>query len=144
MTEAMNALTGVLDRERRLLEYLLFKVIATQHLLEAGETRFLGWCSSEVEKAAQRVKEAELLRGAIVARVSGELEVTSARPTLRDLVGCSPEPYRAILHDHHAALHGLMDEITTVTAANRELASGGMRLVHDVVELIESGIDGGA
>ncbi len=142
MTDPMDALTGVLSRERRLLEYLLFKLTAAQHLLATGETRFLGWSSSEVEHAAARVREAELLRAAVVARVVNVLAVANPQPSLRELVGHSPEPYRAILDDHRSALHGLMDEINAVTAANRELASGGMRLVADVVQLLEAGIDG--
>ena len=142
MTDAMDALAGVLGRERRLLEYLLFKVKAAQHLLESGETRFLGWSANEVERAAERVREAERLRAEVVDRIVDELAVPDHKPSLRYLAGHSPEPYAGIFDDHHIALDGLMREIHAVTAANRTLATDGMRLVNDVVELVEAGLSG--
>jgi hypothetical protein len=143
MSATIDELTGVLERERHLLEYLLFKLIAARHLLTAGETRFLGWSSEEVERAAGRLRQAEAVRARAATRLAGELALGPVPPTtLRQLAGSSPEPYRTILDDHRLAMYELMGEIEVVLAENRDLAVDGMRLVADVVSLLESSMGG--
>ncbi len=140
MTAPLEELAEALGRERHLLEYLLFKLVAAGHLLAAGETRFLGWSSAEVERAAARVREADQQRARVAGSVATALGLPARHLSLRRLAEHSPRPFEAIFTDHHAALHTLVNEISTVTAANRELAKGGMRLVNDVVDMIETGL----
>ena len=66
----MQQLATALWREQALLELVLFKLIETRLLLDANETRFLTRASREVERARQRAREADLLRAAVVARLS--------------------------------------------------------------------------
>ncbi|MER3405777.1 MAG: hypothetical protein C4289_11985, partial [Chloroflexota bacterium] len=89
----MDELAGVLGRERRLLEVLLYKLVVCRQLLACGEARFLAWAAAEVERAVEKVREAELLRATLVARLAGELGVN-----IVDIeVAHSPEGDRGVL-----------------------------------------------
>jgi hypothetical protein len=136
----VDELAGLLQQERRDLEFLLYKLVAARQLLRAGETRFLGWSSAEVERAAERVRETELLRATFVVQVADELALGETEPSLQRLASSTDEPLRSILDDHRLALRSLLGEIDQVQATNRALASDGVRLVRDVVDLLESAI----
>ncbi|MGH2684375.1 MAG: flagellar export chaperone FlgN [Actinomycetota bacterium] len=129
----MDELAGLLSRERRLLEVLLFKLVTARHLLAAGETRFLTWAAAEVERATERVRESELLRAAAVQRLARTAGLAEDSLTLKALASESPQPYQAIFEDHRQAFFALVAEIEEVTAANRNLAHRGMREVTDVL-----------
>ena len=53
----MENLATLLQRERLLLELLVFKIKELRHLLLEGDARFLGWASEEVERAVEAFKE---------------------------------------------------------------------------------------
>jgi hypothetical protein len=135
---SVEELAGLLGEERQRLEFLLFKLVAAGQLLRAGETRFLGWSSAEIEDAASQVHEMEAVRTAVVGRAAEELRVRSSHPSLRVLAARADEPYRAILDDHRLALRELLHEIDRAQDANVELATERLKLVHDVVELIDA------
>ena len=133
----MDELAGLLSRERRLLEVLLFKLVTARHLMAAGETRFLTWAAAEVERATERVREAELLRAALVQQLARKAGLSEDALSLKALASHSPEPYRSILEDHRHAFFGLVAEIEEVTAANRQLANRGMREVTEALGRID-------
>ena len=135
----MDELTGLLSRERRLLEVLLFKLIAARHLLAAGESRFLAWAAAEVERATERVREAEMLRAGLVQKIAREAGLPEDRLTLSALAEASPEPYKTIFADHRQAFLELVAEIEEVTRANRKLAHRGMNEVDELLERLDAG-----
>jgi hypothetical protein len=136
----VEELAGLLTEERRLLEYLLFKLVAARQLLSAGETRFLGWSAAEVERAVRRVRDTEAVRASMVATLARDFDLGSERATLRGIAARAGGPMQSILDDHRLAMHELLGEISQVQSANRAMASDGVRLVEDVVELIGSGL----
>lgn len=60
----MERVGMILEREGEVLEALLFKLVETRLLLEAGQARFLPRASREVERARARAREVGLLRAA--------------------------------------------------------------------------------
>jgi hypothetical protein len=62
----MEELTTLLRRERWLVGILLFRLTELHHLQVADDARFLTWATAEVNDAVARVREAELLRLALM------------------------------------------------------------------------------
>lgn len=115
----MERIGAILERERQLLEHLLFKLTETRLILEQDETRFLALATREVDRARTRTREIDLMRAATVAQV---------RPgaTLRDLATTAQEPWPGILRDHHEVLSALVAEIEVTAHRNAELARIGL------------------
>src|ERR1700759_245167 len=101
----MEELAALLNRERMLLELLLFKLVSLRQLLLANEVRFLPWAAEEGDRATAKVREAELRRSLAVEGLSVSLhdgagqEPASAvtapsQVTLRTLTESAPEPWR--------------------------------------------------
>jgi hypothetical protein len=128
----MDELARLLGHERRLLELLLFKLVEGRHLLAAGEARFLAYSVTEVERAMDRVQEAELRRSILIHDLARDLVVPEEALTMSALAENSIEPYRTIFADHRRAFLDLAAEIEEVTAQNRRLAERGS---HDAVQL---------
>ncbi len=124
----MERVAAVLERERELLETLLFKLVETRLILEAREIRFLSRATREVERARTRARELDLLRATTVARLRGGA-------TLRDLAGEATEPWPGILRDHHELLVGLVPEIEVTAHRNAELARAAL----DALRLVPAG-----
>ncbi|HSP36122.1 MAG TPA: hypothetical protein VLR26_00020 [Frankiaceae bacterium] len=132
----MEELAGLLNRERLLLELLLFKLVSLRQLLLAGEVRFLPWAAKEVDRATTKVREAELRRALTVEGLSisrqqetdAELKssVTAPAPmTLRTLAESAPEPWRTIFAEHRAAFLELAAALEDAISATRRLAISG-------------------
>lgn len=115
----MEQVGTILEREGDVLETLLFKLVETGLLLEAGEARFLPRATREVERSRTRAREVGLLRATTVAQI---------RPgaTLRDLAAKAPLPWPAILRDHHQVLSNLVEEIELVAHRNALAARAGL------------------
>lgn len=115
----MEQIVSVLEREREVLDLLLFKLVETRLILEASELRFLSRATREVERARGRCREIDLMRAATVAQ---------HRPsaTLRDLASSAREPWPSILRDHHDLLAALVAEIEVTAHRNAEHARIGL------------------
>jgi len=127
----MERVAAVLERERERLELLLFKLVETRLILEAGELRFLSRATGEVERARGRTREVDLMRAATVAQ-------KQPGATLRDLAAGAPEPWPGILRDHHDLLTALVAEIELTAHQNAELARAGL----DSLQLTSVGAPG--
>lgn len=121
----MEKLAGLLSRERVLLELLLFKLVSLRQLLLAGEVRFLGWASEEVDRATIKVREVELMRMLASEEVAENLPLDRSQVTLRLIAEQAPEPWRTILTEHRQALLGLAGELEDAASAARRLAANG-------------------
>ena len=131
----MDELARLLSVERRLLELLLFKLVEGRHLLAAGEARFLPYAAAEVERAMERVQDAELRRSMVVSDLARELEIPEDSHTLSALACDSVGPYPTIFSDHRFRFLELSAEIEDVTGQNRRLAERG---AHDVEQLTKA------
>jgi hypothetical protein len=118
----MEPVATILEREGEALEVLLFKLIETHLLIEAGESRFLPRATREVERARTRARELDLLRAATVVQ-------TSSGTTLRDVAASASGPWPAILRDHHDVLSRLVSEIEVVAHQNAQAARTGLELL---------------
>ena len=119
----MERVASILERERELLETLLFKLVETRLILHHGELRFLGRATGEVDDARTRCREVDLLRAATVAH-------HAPGASLRDLASAAEEPWPSILRDHHDALAPLVAEIELTAHQNAELARLGLESLH--------------
>lgn len=115
----MEHVATILEQEGEALEALLFKLVETRLLLEAGEARFLPRATREVERARGRAREVDLMRAATVARMGCGVR-------LRDLATQATGPWPAILRDHHDVLSRLVAEIEMVVHQNAEAARIGI------------------
>ena len=118
----MEHLGAILEREGALLEALLFKLVETNLLLQAGETRFLSRSTREVERVRTHTREVDLIRATTVARTRPGAPDT----TLRELAATSSEPWPGILRDHHERLTRLVAEIEVVAHRNADAARSGL------------------
>ena len=132
----MDELARLLGHERRLLELLLFKLVEGRHLLAAGEARFLPYAATEVERAMERLQEAELKRSLLVHRLAADLDLPEEALTMGALTRDSVEPYRTIFADHRQAFLELAAEIEEVTKQNRRLAERGSHNVEQLMAML--------
>ena len=111
----MDDIVGVLAREQRALERLLFRLHHARSVLASDDERFLAMAADELEDAAHAVRELEAARARIVSRDSA--------CTLRAMADGAPEPYGAMLEDHRAALGRLAGEIGAMIESTQLLAT---------------------
>lgn len=133
----MDALAALLTRERLLVELVVFKLVELRQLLLAGETRFLGWASEELERAASAVRTAELERSVLVAGIAADRGLDPDDVTLTVLVADAPEPWRSLLSEAQTALRASSTEVAELMAANRRLADAGSRSLGDTLRRLD-------
>jgi hypothetical protein len=130
----MRELAAVLGRERVQLEFLLFKILALQHLLRSGETRFLRWSADEISRASERVRETELARTRRVSELASAAGVAVDQMTLTALAVTAPEPWRTIFADHNAGFRQLGLEICDAFDATGRLADASGHAVSGLLK----------
>ncbi len=133
----MDALAALLTRERLLVELVVFKLVELRQLLLAGETRFLGWASEELERAATAVRTAELERSVLVAGIAADRGLDPDQVTLTVLVADAPEPWRSLLAEAQTALRASSSEVSELMQANRRLADAGSRSLGDTLRRLD-------
>ena len=119
----MAELADTLWYERRLLEYLLFKLVSANLVLIADDRRFVGPAIAEVDAVMNEIRNAESQRSSVVAAVASAYNVPAATVTLDFLAANAPESLRAIFEDHRTTFMSLVNEIEILTRENRRLAS---------------------
>ena len=137
--DTLGELSSLLQRERLLLELLVFKLTELGHLLAAGDARFLGWASEEVERAVEAVRVTELERAVHVQEAAGALLGAGAvdEPALLvRLAQSAPDPWRARFAEHHRALVTLTDEVGTRLRTTRRLAEAGTGAVAALLDRV--------
>ena len=124
-------LSGVLWRERELLELLLFKLEEEQMVLATGRTRWLAHATREVEFVLRQIREAELLRAVELERL--EPVVGDREASLADLADAAPAPWGELFASHRRAFLTFTSEITALAEANRDLLGNGVRAVAEAL-----------
>lgn len=113
----MEELLAVLAREREALERLLFRLVETRALLARADGRFLHLAARDVEQAADRVRELELVRAIVDPAADGA--------PLRSLAASAVPPVDAILEEHRREFGRLAAEIGATLEATADLAESG-------------------
>lgn len=122
----MAQLADTLWYERRLLEYLLFKLVSANLVLIANDRRFVGPAIAEVDAVMAEIRKAEAQRSEVVAAVAREYNVPAPAVGLAFLVESAPDSLRATFEDHRVTFQQLVGEIEVLTKENRRLATVGL------------------
>ncbi len=128
----LNELSGVLWRERQLLELLLFKLEEEQMILTSGRTQWLGHATREVESVLDQIRTAELGRSVeaddAARHVGAPLDCS-----LLELARHAPAPWDELLTEHHAAFVVLTEQIAGLADGNRELLQTSHRATQETL-----------
>ena len=81
-TPHLVRLADMLWFERRLLEFLLFKLVSANLVLTANDRRFVGPAIAEVERVVTEVRRAEIDRIAVIDSLAADWGVTVSELTL--------------------------------------------------------------
>ena len=115
-----NDISVMLWHERKLLDYLIFKLEEEQHLLAIRETRLLPQVIGELEKAINDLPLTQLARDVeLAARAAG----WGIQPyaTLRELADQAPaSPWGEIFTAHLSAMRAQADKIRGLREANED------------------------
>ena len=124
--------SGVLWREREVLDNLLYRLDVQQLLLLSGRDAWLARASREIEEAVERVRRVELERAVHFEQVARDLGLGSS-PSLSSLAAAVDDPWRGLLTDHYEAFMELSTRIKAVIALSRELAVSAQQATQDVI-----------
>jgi hypothetical protein len=122
----------MLWRERDALQFLLFKLVEEQLIVNSGRTRWLSQANEEIEFALEQLRGTEVLRAAETDAIAEELGLPSPL-TLAELEKAADEPWATLYADHRRALVELVAEVTQVTADNRRLLTAGARAIRETL-----------
>jgi hypothetical protein len=115
-------LADTLWYERRLLEFLLFKLVSANLVLTSGDHRFITPAIAEVERVMEAVRTAETDRNRVLEQCARALQVTAETLTLGYLSEHAPGSLRDDFADHRTGFMELVNEIESLTRENRRLA----------------------
>ncbi|GAA4980614.1 flagellar export chaperone FlgN [Kineococcus glutinatus] len=132
--------SGILWKERELLELLLFKLEEEQLVLASGRTRWLAHATREVEFVLEQIRTTEILRAAEVDAVAAELGLGTA-PSLNVMAEACPEPWNELFRSHREAFLTLTTEIQNLAEANRDLLTSGARAVRETLLGLDKTLD---
>ena len=135
---SLNEFSGVLWRERQLLELLLFKLEEEQLILTSGKTQWLGHATREVESVLDQIRTAELGRAAeaAAAREVGVPEGSS----LLVIANAAPSPWRELLTEHHRAFVELTEQVNELAEGNRELLATSSRAAQETLLSLQESV----
>lgn len=119
---ALEELARRLWDERRIVNYLLFKLTVTKLLLAADERRFVPDALKEVDRTVELLHDGERRRDEAVRALAAQWQLAPDELTLRELAHRAPPPYDHAFGDHLVAFDELAREIEQVARANRALA----------------------
>ena len=125
-------LSGVLWRERQLLELLLFKLEEEQLVLSSGRSRWLGHATREVEQVLDQIREAEFGRAVEADDAAREFGVEPGSGLLA-LANAAPDPWKDLLTSHREAFVTLTSQIQDVAQGNRELLTSSHRAAQETI-----------
>jgi flagellar biosynthesis/type III secretory pathway chaperone len=125
-------LSTLLWREQELLDLLLFKAEEKQYLILSGKTRWLARIAHEIEVVLDQLRVLEVERAAATEAIAVRLG-TGANPSLRQLAEVAPAPWNDLLTRHHEALLVLVNDLRSLSDANRGLIEGGLAAIGDAL-----------
>jgi flagellar FlgN protein len=125
-------LSTLLWREHELLDLLLFKAEEKQYLILTGKTRWLPRIAHEIEVVLEQLRTLEVERAAATEQIAGRLGL-DGNPSLRQLAEVAPAPWSDLYTKHHEGLLTLVNELRSLSDANKELIEGGLSAIGDAL-----------
>ncbi|GAA0320278.1 flagellar export chaperone FlgN [Kineococcus aurantiacus] len=132
--------SGILWKERELLELLLFKLEEEQLVLASGRTRWLAHATREVEFVMEQIRSTELLRAVEVDAIAADLGLEPG-PSLNAIAEAAPEPWGQLFTSHRDAFLTLTSEIQDLADANRDLLKAGSRALRETLLGLDQPLD---
>jgi len=86
----MDEFIALLNDQRQLLDDLLYRLVAARGVLAAGEIRFVGRASAEIETVINEIYVAESRRAEAIAQIALRLDISPKQITLRSLAQAAP------------------------------------------------------
>ena len=126
--------------ERRLLEFLLFKLVSANLVLTANDRRFVGPAVAEVERVVVEVRRAEGDRAEVIDKIAADWGVDASILSLEYIAEHAPEELRPDFEDHHVGFMALVNEIEELTQENRRLATVSLEDIRGAFGLDQSGM----
>lgn len=136
---SLNDFSGVLWRERQLLELLLFKLEEEQLILTSGKTQWLGHATREVESVLEQIRGAELGR-AVEADVAAREVGVPEGSNLLTIAAHAPAPWRELLTEHHHAFVELTEQVNELAEGNRELLATSSRAAQETLMSLQESV----
>ncbi len=131
-------LADTLWYERRLLEFLLFKLVSANLVLTSGDHRFVTPAIAEVERVMEAVRTAEADRSRVLEACARALNLGPEALTLGFLAQNAPAALRDDFAEHRNGFMELVNEIENLTRENRRLASVSLEDLRDTLGLPEN------
>ena len=132
-----SELADTLWYERRLLEFLLFKLVTANLVLIANDHRFVGPAIAEVERVMTEVRKAEHRRAAALDAVAEEWGQPASQLSLEYLATAAPADLRPAFADHRLGFLELVGEIEDLTRENRRLATVSLDGIRGTLGLVD-------
>jgi hypothetical protein len=136
-TPQLHELADTLWYERRLLEFLLFKLVSANLVLIANDHRFVAPAIAEVERVMEEVRRAEAERAGAVARLAAAWGVPHTQLTLAYLSTHVPDAMRTAFEEHRTGFLELVGEIEDLTRENRRLATVSLDGIRGTLGLVD-------
>ena len=141
---SLTDLADTLALERRLLEYLHFKLVAANLILTTSDAApFVHLAIGEVEQVMRRVRQAESHRSRVVVGLARDWDVRVTDLSLEYIATRAPEPMRAAFADHRDGFMELVNDIERVTLENRRLATVNLDAIRDTLGIAAATEHGG-
>jgi len=121
------ALIGVINQECVVLEHLVFKLHEAELLGAAGNLRFMGMMSDEIDDAASQLGSTEITRALLTADLTHQLGI-DGDATLAEIAGAAPQEVSSTLLEARRRLVVLTDAVERY--ANEAEAAVSERLDH--------------
>jgi hypothetical protein len=135
----LNEFSGVLWRERQLLDLLLFKLEEEQLILTSGRSQWLPHATREVETVLDQIRDAELGRAAEAEAAAREVGVPLGSSLLA-IAAAAPAPWRELLGEHHRAFVSLTEQINALAQGNRELLATSHRAAQETLHNLQQSV----
>ncbi len=140
--ERFVALVGLLNREARLLERLIFKLTETELLVAAGESRFMGLILDEVDDVSSDLGGIEVARSMLVADLADALGLDDD-VSLQELIAYAPSDTSPLLIELRDRLSAAADELARVAASGSGTTEAQLERVNGTLARLEAHSIGG-
>lgn len=140
--ERFVALVGLLNREARLLERLVFKLAETELLTAAGESRFMGLILDEVDDVSKDLGGIEVARSMLVADLCDALGLQDDI-SLHELIAYAPADTSPLLDELRDRMIAAANEVTEIAAQGSSTTQAQLDRVSSTLERLEPTIAGG-
>jgi len=129
-THNLFRLADTLWLERRLLEFLLFKLVSADLVLTANDRCLVGPAVAEVERVVTEVRRAASDRAEVMRSVAEDWGVDPQGLSLEEIALYAPIELWPVFVDHSEGLTSVVEEIEALAEeTNRRLASAGFGVI---------------